>query len=146
DAYSLVAYIDSLTPTKNQVPASDFTFQTRLFMMASTLINGLHRETGKGPEPERSDPVKYGKYLVVIGQCAGCHGEDLSGGREFHEAPNVLVVSANITPDLETGIGSWNEDSFVERFYRYREYLERGSPVVPPDRQTPMPWLSLCQL
>ena len=146
DVYSLVAYLNSLPPVRNQVPPSEFDFRTRMFFRISMLRDNLRGRAGGVPEPDRSDPVKYGAYLVAIGQCRGCHGEDLAGGNELNEAPDAVVVSANITPDVQTGIGSWSEDSFVARFHAYREYLDKGSPVVPPDRQTPMPWLSLCQL
>jgi hypothetical protein len=38
----------------------------------------------------------------------------LAGGQEFR-FPGAVVVSANITPDLETGIGRWSEQDFLDR-------------------------------
>jgi hypothetical protein len=32
------------------------------------------------------------------------------GGQIIHLAPNMDVATANITPDKETGIGSWTDD------------------------------------
>src|SRR2546428_5021 len=83
-------------------------------------IGGPPRPTGSVPQPDRGDDVRYGAYLVGIGQCMGCHGTDFSGGKEFHEAPDIVVVSANISPDVETGIGLWTERNFLSRFYKYR--------------------------
>ena len=52
-----------------------------------------------------------------------------AGGERF-AFPGAVVVSANITPDLQSGIGRWSEKDFVERFQQYREYAENGSPKV----------------
>jgi cytochrome c553 len=46
----------------------------------------------------------YGKYLVEIAGCAGCHGYGLSGGRVA--GPPGIPPASNLTP---SGIGSWSE-------------------------------------
>jgi hypothetical protein len=94
---------------------------------------------GRVPEPDRSDEVKYGEYLVTMAGCMECHtparqgkqlrGMTLAGGQEFR-FPGAVVVSANITPDQQTGIGRWSEQDFLDRFYQYKEYAEKGSPQV----------------
>jgi mono/diheme cytochrome c family protein len=60
--------------------------------------------------------IERGRYLVRLGDCAACHtdpngGKPFAGGRPI-ETPFGDVVSANITPDDETGIGRWSEDQF----------------------------------
>jgi len=52
--------------------------------------------------------IERGRYLAVAGDCAGCHTKP--GGKEFAgglpvATPFGEVVSPNITPDKETGIG-----------------------------------------
>ena len=58
--------------------------------------------------------------------CTDCHtpiddrgtpipGMDFAGGMEFVETGHV-VRSANITPDANTGIGSWTEQQFIDKF------------------------------
>lgn len=42
--------------------------------------------------------------------------------------------AANLTPDIETGIGSWNEEMFVNAL-RTGKHLGAGRPIMPP-----MPW------
>jgi len=69
----------------------------------------------------------------------------LAGGREFR-LPVAVVVSGNITPDADTGIGKWSEQQFLDKFYQYKEYVEKGSPQVGPEGYTWMPWLALSQL
>ena len=53
--------------------------------------------------------VERGKYLVTIGICQGCHLQNLAGGRRTGGN-----ISANITPDPETGIGSWTDEQIIE--------------------------------
>jgi len=52
-----------------------------------------------------------GKYQVVLGDCEGCHGKNLAGGVAL-ETPFGRMVTPNITPDKETGIGSYNLEAF----------------------------------
>ncbi|HZT33640.1 MAG TPA: cytochrome c [Bryobacteraceae bacterium] len=140
DVYSLVAYLDSLPPVKHKVP------KTRLKFPVSMLIKGAPQPAGSVPPPDRSDRRQYGKYLVTLAGCMECHTRQLSGGEVFRVAPNILVVSANISPDRATGIGKWNEQDFVDRFHQYRDYVKNGPPAVGPESFTLMPWLNFCRL
>ncbi|MFC2084232.1 diheme cytochrome c-553 [Bacteroidota bacterium] len=54
--------------------------------------------------------------------------------------PWGLSYSANLTPDLETGIGRWSEDMFVQAM-RTGKHMGAGRPILPP-----MPWESLEKL
>src|SRR5439155_13397031 len=60
--------------------------------------------------------VKRGEGLALIGDCASCHTGDaakpLAGGRPM-ATPFGTVFTTNITPDRETGIGSWSREAFV---------------------------------
>jgi len=59
--------------------------------------------------------AERGKYLVTIGDCSGCHtphGEEgpnlskyLAGGIKLASSAEGAVVSRNLTPDSETGLG-----------------------------------------
>ncbi len=64
----------------------------------------------------QSDAVMRGEYLVRAGGCFSCHsapgGEPLAGGRPL-ATPFGTFYSPNITPDRETGIGSWSDADFV---------------------------------
>ena len=149
DVFSLVAYLNTLAPVRNSVPRSKMAFPV------SMLMKGAPQPAGHVPEPDHTDKVKYGEYLVTLAGCMECHTPakqgkpirslTLAGGQEFR-FPGAVVVSANITPDLETGIGRWSEQDFLERFYQYKEYAEKGSPQVGPESFTLMPWLNFAQL
>ena len=56
-----------------------------------------------------------GKYLTILGDCAGCHtkagAQAYAGGRAMI-SPFGTFYTSNITPDCETGIGDWTKDDF----------------------------------
>jgi mono/diheme cytochrome c family protein len=65
-------------------------------------------------------PLERGKYLVNgVLTCGNCHtprakggvydmSKQLSGGPQVFEEPSFVVRGANITPDRDTGIGTWS--------------------------------------
>src|SRR5689334_5446302 len=60
--------------------------------------------------------IERGRYLVTAADCFACHtipgiGKPYAGGRPI-ETPFGNIVSANITPDRDTGIGSWTDEQF----------------------------------
>ena len=59
--------------------------------------------------------VIKGAQLADIGNCAVCHttpgGQAYAGSRALL-TPFGTIYSSNITPDAETGIGSWSEEAF----------------------------------
>jgi mono/diheme cytochrome c family protein len=52
-----------------------------------------------------------GKYQVVLGDCEGCHGKNLAGGVAL-DTPFGRMMTPNITPDQETGIGNYTPEDF----------------------------------
>ncbi len=77
----------------------------------------------RGPNPEispvlaqRKPDVERGKYVAVLGDCAACHtaagGQPFAGGVPF-STPVGTVYSTNITPDRDSGIGSYSFEDFV---------------------------------
>jgi mono/diheme cytochrome c family protein len=71
-----------------------------------------------GASAQQSAAVQRGDYLTnTIMTCANCHspkgppaavaGKDYSGGLSW-DTPGFVVTAPNITPDRETGIGSWS--------------------------------------
>ena len=71
-----------------------------------------------------ADQLTHGKYLVeTIAGCGNCHTPHLADGsldpdKKFAgafviEEPVFEAYARNITPDMETGIGSWTDDQIV---------------------------------
>ncbi|MEZ5288331.1 MAG: c-type cytochrome [Vicinamibacterales bacterium] len=64
---------------------------------------------------------------MTAASCADCHtptdsrgqplpGMDFAGGFELRNPSGFRVVTANITPDADSGIGQWTSEQFVEKF------------------------------
>jgi mono/diheme cytochrome c family protein len=63
--------------------------------------------------------VATGRYLAVLGGCSDCHTAEAgpyAGGRVLRSGIGS-VGSANITPDPETGIGTWSADDFYRALH-----------------------------
>ncbi|CDG82057.1 cytochrome c [Janthinobacterium agaricidamnosum] len=71
--------------------------------------------TTSSAAPAPAELIARGAYLAKAGDCMACHttrgGVQYAGGRAL-PTPFGSVMSPNITPDQETGIGSWNADDF----------------------------------
>ena len=59
--------------------------------------------------------IAHGKYLASVGDCIACHtspgGKPLAGGLAM-PTPYGTLYSPNITPDKQSGIGTWSEADF----------------------------------
>jgi len=62
-----------------------------------------------------SETIAHGKALVEAGDCASCHTTDpakpFAGGKRI-DTPFGAIYSPNLTPDKNTGIGSWSDQDF----------------------------------
>ena len=144
DIYSIIAYIRTLEPIKNQVPASSSDFPMNF------IINTIPQEAAFNTIPAKTDTLAYGKYMFTASLCSKCHtpaekgkdieGKFLAGGFEFPFPDGSMVRSSNITPDKETGIGSWTEDEFLKRFRIYSDSSYVPQSINTGDFQTVMPW------
>ncbi|MEX0610265.1 MAG: c-type cytochrome [Balneolaceae bacterium] len=144
DVYDIIAYIRSLDPIEHDVTESVPDFPMNF------IINTIPTEAEFTQKPDPSDRVAYGKYLVTAASCNDCHtkmeqgtyveGMEFAGGFEFQFPSGEMTRSANITPDKKTGIGSWTEDQFVNRFKAYVDTNITLPKVAPGQFNTPMPW------
>jgi mono/diheme cytochrome c family protein len=76
--------------------------------------------------PARADDkalIAKGEYLARAGDCIACHtspgGALFAGGRAM-PTPFGTIYSSNITPDQDTGIGSWTADDFYRTMHNGR--------------------------
>ncbi|MFM0317082.1 cytochrome c [Paraburkholderia nemoris] len=67
-----------------------------------------------------SDLVKRGEYLARAGDCVACHTADktrpFAGGLPIN-TPFGTIVTPNITPDPDTGIGQWSDADFLRAMH-----------------------------
>jgi mono/diheme cytochrome c family protein len=126
DLMSIIAYIRTLKPIKNKVLPRQMMMPIAMAYPGKILQPSLDANV----RPPETDKVSYGAYLVSMGACTDCHtpmtpqGFDMSkmlGGGHVFDAVHYKVAAANITPDSATGIGTWNEQKFLDKFTLYRK-------------------------
>lgn len=144
DIRCIIAYIRSLAPIKNEVPESESDFPMNF------IINTIPAPGKPVKRPEPGDVIAYGKYMTTAAGCKECHtkfdkgklveGTDFGGGREFPLPGGATLRSSNITPDAETGIGSWDAKRFVALFKSRSDSATLARKLAPGDFNTFMPW------
>jgi len=83
---------------------------------------------------EPSDPVARGHQTVVEEQCETCHTPShatsltLSGADE--PQPTSQAFPSNLTPDPETGIREWDDDTLVQAILTGVD--DENEPLCPP--------------
>jgi len=117
DLASIVVYMRSLPPVRHELPKTEIIFPVKY------LIRNVPQPiTEPVSGPERSDPVKWGQYLVTIASCTECHTPRLRGdvvsGMEYGggfmlKGPWGAAAGANITPDA-SGIAYYDESLFIQ--------------------------------
>ncbi len=145
DIYSIISYLRTLEPVVNDVPASEPQFPVSLIMR--TMPTGAQFEN----KPDPLDKIASGRYLVEAADCIACHTQSTdkgelkaellgAGGREFPMPGNSVVRSTNITPDSQTGLGSWTKEMFIKKFKQYTDPVYSEMHVEPGEFNTVMPW------
>lgn len=144
DIKAVIAYIRTLPPQTNEPPKSVPDFPMNF------ILNTLPHKATPGKRPPASDQVAYGAYVINAAACGVCHtkqekgkivGELFAGGFEFKFPDGSTAISANITPDKETGIGSWSEAAFINKFKQYADSNYHAAKLAPGAPQTVMPWM-----
>ena len=107
-------------------------------------------ETTSTPAAPAMTPVQRGEYLAAVTGCHDCHTPGgLYGAPDFKRAlsgselgwrgPWGVSYASNLTPDPETGIGTWT-DAEIERAL-HSGVKKDGTPIAPP-----MPWPDFTRL
>ena len=144
DIFSVIAYIRSISPIDNTPGRSNPTFPMNV------ILHLMPVKANPQARPPSSDTLRYGEYLVRASGCVECHtpakhGQivkslSFSGGREFQMPDGSMLVSANITPDQETGIGKWTKEAFLFRFKTYDLASFKPPVLRQGEMQSIMPW------
>ncbi len=150
DVEDVVAFLRQMKPIENP----DLQ-RSELKIPFSVLVNVMTAESQPQNDIDTDDPIQNGEYLSKVGGCQFCHSpfdsgkpvyDSLFAGGHEYIIPNVGVVrTANITPDKETGIGSWSKEHFIQKFKAYDSPEARMIPASenPP---TVMPWMDYAGL
>jgi mono/diheme cytochrome c family protein len=86
--------------------------------VAAAIVIAVHvPDPGISPAlAQRQPDVTHGQYIATLGDCAACHtklgGKTLAGGLAL-TTPLGTIYTTNITPDRDTGIGSYTFTDFA---------------------------------
>lgn len=134
DLASIVVYIRSVPPVRNQVPRTQIIFPVKYLIRSAPepLMESV-------PEPDTFDKVKWGKYLLTRSGCGDCHtpvikgqgieGMTLAGGTTL-TSPMGTVTSANLTPD-SSGISYYDEALFIDVLRTGKVKARQLNPTMP---------------
>jgi len=134
DLASIIVYIRTVPPVRNQVPRTEIIFPVKYLIRSAP-----EPLTESVPQPDTSDKVKWGKYLLNRSGCEDCHtpaskGQDLEGmalaGGTTLTSPMGKVASANLTPDA-SGISYYDENLFIEALRTGTVKARRLNPTMP---------------
>ncbi len=136
DLASIIVYLRSLPPVRNPLPKTELIFPVKYLIR--TVPQPL---TESVPEPDRSDQVKWGQYLVTRSGCNDCHtptdrgqaipNMKLAGGF-LDSGPWGAAAAANITPD-PSGISYYDQATFTQALRTGYVKARPLSPAMPFD-------------
>jgi hypothetical protein len=118
DARAIVAYLRTVPPVRNKIePQTD----TPFLMGMVVKMGVMHHEPARDVKaPPATDKKSHGEYLSRLAFCADCHSlgkrgpsldkEDFFAGSRvpLSEPEYGKVWAANLTSDVETGLGKYS--------------------------------------
>lgn len=133
DLASVIVYLRTIEPVRNTPPKSRIPFP-----LSWLKNNAPEPLTESVPQPDKTDTLKYGEYMIRMGDCSTCHtprdaqgqplpGMDFGGGTPLGDGS---VVSANLTPD-PTGISYYDEALFIRTIRTGHVGGRKLSPAMP---------------
>lgn len=144
DIIAVIAYLRTLPSIEKSVPASKPAFPF------SIILKTIPQKAHFIKRPDSSNILAHGEYLANAANCIECHTQaekgqiirelGYSGGREFKMPDGSILRTPNITPDEETGIGSWSKQAFISRFKSYGDSSYHAPAVKQGEMQSIMPW------
>jgi mono/diheme cytochrome c family protein len=130
DLEAIIAFLKSddplvaADPTPNEISQPSF-----LVKFLSTIAwKPLPMPSERITLPDSTDQLAMGRYLAHNLECFSCHSADFKsndfmepekslgyfgGGNRTLDLAGNIILTTNLTPDPETGIGSWDEARFI---------------------------------
>jgi len=108
---------------KTRVHTTSLLFLLSFFLCVATIVHA---------QSDGKDLVAKGQYIFALAGGCACHtvpkGTFNAGGRAF-PIPLGTVYSTNITPDKETGLGSWTDQQIRDAIVK--GVRRDGSNIIP---------------
>lgn len=131
DINALIAFLRSDDPlvAANSTPdqPSQPSFLTKL--LCKVAWKPFPMPTSPIELPDTTNTLALGKYLAHNLDCFSCHSADFKtndfmnpemsegyfgGGNKTLNLEGQIILTSNLTPDSETGIGQWDEAAFIK--------------------------------
>ena len=117
DLASIIVYVRSIAPVHIKRPKTELPTDIAKTLQSLPPLEHV-------PNPDDSNPLKYGEYLVTVAHCDLCHtpvdekGDALEGlsfaGGQLMQGPwGPTVASLNLTPD-PSGLSYFDEQMFID--------------------------------
>ncbi len=89
----------------------------RKLLACALLLAVTLQARAQDPDKQSFEMIEHGRYMAAAADCAACHtapgGKPYAGGGAL-ETPFGVLLSPNITPDQQTGIGGWTDEEFAQ--------------------------------
>ena len=121
DVRAIIAYLQSVPEVSNRIAESEYRMP---------LPPAYGPPVGHVEDVPPDDQVAYGRYLAgPLAHCMECHtpmekgrfdydNRNGAGGFPIPLGGGAFVLTGNITPDRETGIGGWSDDDIKKAITR----------------------------
>ncbi len=128
DLGAVIAYLKTLPPVNNELPDPQLSFLPRVLIATGMLKFPAEQidHSTRPAIPEAGVTKEYGDYLVHIGLCRDCHGDNLAGNTNPYAPQGV-----NLTPGGD--LGKWDEATFMH-------VLRTGNTPAGKRLSIDMPW------
>lgn len=140
DLSPLIAYVKSLSPVdqgRTLIQLGPLGRILHVTGMVTVVPAEVIDHTALRPQAVAKGATKeYGEYLAKT--CTGCHGATLSGG-PIPGVPSDGPFPRNLTPDMATGLGAWQEADFAKA-------IRTGIRPDGSQLSTAMPWPAFQQM
>jgi mono/diheme cytochrome c family protein len=151
DVAAVIAFLRSdapeVQPSERRQPPAEPKFLGKMFYKILVKPVPYPQQAIVAPPP--SDKIAWGRYLATgKWECYRCHSASFEtnndvepeksagyfgGGNLIEDAEHHKAISANISPDPETGIGIWTEAQFTQAVrYGKRPDGTALNPMMPP--------------
>ena len=138
DLGAVIAYVKSVPPVDNILPASQVSMTGRILMTLVPAVTFMPAEMIPHDATRPVTPVatvtpEYGEYLTQ--SCKVCHGLTMSGGR-IPAFPSSWPAAPNLTWGSGSALPRWSEAEFITAMRTGKR--PQGQPI----NSTYMPWTS----
>lgn len=144
DINAIIAFLKSDHPLINADPTPDQpsepSFLTK--MLSRVAWKPFPMPAKSIPLPDSSNMLELGRYLAHNLDCFSCHSADFksndflepeksvgyfAGGNAPLDKEGRVVLTSNLTPHPETGIGDWTEEQFIKAV---KYGMKEGAPAL----------------